>query len=161
MKKITLFILPFISLVSGCNPKKDNSDSTELITTESETSMILYIDENEMNVSWLDNDSSKALKSIAPLTITMSRYGDFEQVGSIGQSIVSDNHQITTEPGDIVLYNSNNLVIFFGSNSWSYTKLGHIDLSQNELRNILDKESVTVEIKKEKINYVKVNKRMG
>ena len=56
----------------------------------------------------------------------MSMYGGFEQVGSIGQSLPRNDKQITTEPGDIVLYSGNQIVVFYGSNSWSYTKLGHI-----------------------------------
>ena len=87
-----------------------------------------------------------ALKELTPLTISLSRYGGFEQVGAIGQSIVSDDSSMVTSPGDVVLYNSSNLVIFFGSNRWSYTKLGHIDLGKEALTSLLDKENVTVTI---------------
>ena len=53
------------------------------------------------------------------------------------------------QPGDIVLYSGNQLVIFFGSNSWSYTRLGHIEgLSTNELTTLLDKDIAVIEIKK-------------
>ena len=108
--------------------------------------MKLYIDDEEVKVTWCDNVSVSALKEIAPLTITTSRYGGFEQVGPIGQYIESDDTQMTTAPGDIVLYNSSNIVLFFGTNQWSYTKLGHIELDQNELRRLLDKPSVTIAI---------------
>ena len=55
---------------------------------------------------------------------------------------------MTTQPGDIVLYSGNQLVIFFGSNSWSYTRLGHIEgLSTNELTTLLDKDIAVIEIK--------------
>ena len=75
--------------------------------------MKLYIDDEEVKVTWCDNVSVSALKEIAPLTITTSRYGGFEQVGPIGQYIESDDTQMTTAPGDIVLYNSSNIVLFF------------------------------------------------
>lgn len=63
----------------------------------------------------------------APLTIDMSDYSGFEKVGSLGFSLPTANHQTTTSVGDIVLYNGNQIVVFYGSNSWSYTKLGQID----------------------------------
>lgn len=109
--------------------------------------MKLEIDEKELNVDWLDNPSVKALNEIKPLEIKMSLFGGFEQVGPIGQSIVSSDVQMTTSPGDIVLYSSDQIVVFFGTNSWRYTKLGHINLNQNELNELLNKESVTLKIK--------------
>lgn len=62
-----------------------------------------------------------------PVTIKMSDYSGFEKVGPIGRSLTTNNSQTTTEAGDIVLYNGNNIVMFYGSNSWSYTRLGKID----------------------------------
>ena len=62
-----------------------------------------------------------------PVVINMSDYSKFEKVGSLGQSLPSSNSQITTQSGDIVLYNGNQIVIFYGSNSWSYTRIGKID----------------------------------
>lgn len=62
-----------------------------------------------------------------PVVIRMSDYSGFEKVGPLGTSLPADNSQTTTHTGDIVLYNGNQIVIFYGSNSWSYTRLGHID----------------------------------
>lgn len=62
-----------------------------------------------------------------PLTIEMSDYSGFEKVGSLGESLPASDSQTTTHEGDIVLYNGSQIVIFYGSNSWSYTRLGHID----------------------------------
>ena len=62
-----------------------------------------------------------------PVSIQMSDYSGFEKVGSLGTSLPVNNSQITTYAGDIVLYNGNQIVIFYGSNSWSYTRLGHVD----------------------------------
>ena len=62
-----------------------------------------------------------------PIVIQMSDYSGFEKVGSLGTNLPASNSQITTKAGDIVLYNGNQIVIFYGSNSWSYTRLGHID----------------------------------
>ena len=63
----------------------------------------------------------------APVSVEMSDYSGFEKVGSLGKSLSADDRQTTTVPGDIVLYNGNQIVMFYGSNSWSYTRLGHID----------------------------------
>ncbi len=72
-------------------------------------------------------DALVKMMESAPLTIKMNDYGGFEKVGSLGTSLpVSDCHT-TTQAGDIVLYQGNQIVIFYGSNSWSYTRLGKID----------------------------------
>lgn len=106
----------------------------------------LKIGNTIVDVNWLDNDSVKALKELAKdgLTINMSMYGGFEQVGSLGKYITSSDTSITTTPGDIVLYSSNQIVIFYGSNTWSYTKLGHISLTKSELTDLLGDEDVII-----------------
>ena len=120
----------------------------EVVTEEAkETAMTLSIDGKEMPVTWEDNTSVNELKEICPLKVNMSMYGGFEQVGSIGQSISRDDKQITTEFGDIVLYSGNQIVVFYSSNSWAYTKLGHIDLSEEELTQLLGNGDVVLEIK--------------
>ena len=106
--------------------------------------MKLKIGDREVPVTWEDNPSVEALRGLLPLTVQMSMYGGFEQVGSIGQSIVKDDTQLTAASGDILLYSGNQIVIFYGSNSWAYTRLGHIDLSQQEMTELLSKGDVTV-----------------
>ena len=106
--------------------------------------MKLYIGETEVPVTWEENASVDALKELLPLTIEMSMYGGFEQVGSIGQSIVRDDSQTVTNAGDIVLYSGNQIVIFYGSNSWAYTRLGHVDLSADEMAALLGNGNVEI-----------------
>lgn len=72
-------------------------------------------------------DSLVQMMEDAPVVIEMSDYSGFEKVGSLGTSLPVSNSQTTTQSGDIVLYNGNQIVIFYGSNSWSYTRLGKID----------------------------------
>ena len=62
-----------------------------------------------------------------PVTISMDDSSGFEKVGPLGRSLTTDNSQTTTHAGDIVLYNGNNIVMFYGSNSWSYTRIGKVD----------------------------------
>ena len=88
----------------------------------------------------------KTLVSDRPLSIDMSMYGGFEQVGAIGSSLTSSDVQTVTEPGDIVLYAGSQIVIFYGSNSWAYTKLGQIDLPQKEMEDLLGHGDVRISI---------------
>ena len=74
----------------------------------------------------------------APVTVTLNSSGGFEIWGPLGFSLPTSNEQIDAQPGDIVLYNGSNICLFYGSNSWSYTRLGHIDnMTQSELRTFL------------------------
>ena len=109
-----------------------SADTVTAHETE-ETEMILQmrIDDTNVTVDWEQNESVEALKTLCqdrPLTIRMSMYGGFEQVGAIGQSLPRKDSQTTTEAGDIVLYSGDQIVVFYGSNSWAYTRLGHISL---------------------------------
>lgn len=77
-----------------------------------------------------DNIASRSLAKRlekGPVTLEMRDYCGFEKVGSLGFSIPSVDRSMRTEPGDVVLYNSDSIVIFYGSNSWAYTKIGHVD----------------------------------
>ena len=116
------------------------SEPEAQMTDEEKTDMKLKIGDTEVPVIWEENESVDALKALAaegPLTIHMSMYGGFEQVGPIGQDIVSNDQQTTTQAGDIVLYSGDQIVAFYGSNSWAYTRLGHADLSQKEMEDLL------------------------
>lgn len=110
----------------------------------------MAIDGTEVSVIWEENESVAALMHLveeSPITIQMSMYGGFEQVGPIGQSIVSDDVQTNTNYGDIVLYSGNQVVIFYGSNSWAYTRLGHVNLSQKEMSDLLSKGDTVITLK--------------
>ena len=113
--------------------------------------LMLSIDGTPVTVLWEDNETVSELLTAAQngaIEVFASRYGGFEQVGSLSQSFSRNDVQTTTQPGDIVLYSGNQLVIFFGSNSWSYTRLGHIEgLSTGELTALLDKDIAVIEIK--------------
>ena len=112
--------------------------------------MKMKIADTPVTVVWEDNASVQALQKLAengPLVINMSMYGGFEQVGSIGTVLPSDDVQTVTVPGDIVLYSSDQLVVFCGTNSWAYTRLGHItDKNEQELRQMLTNGNISVTI---------------
>jgi hypothetical protein len=114
-----------------------------------EKTLKLYIGDAEIPVEWEDNGSVNALKKLAEktLTVQMSMYGGFEQVGALGSTLPRDDRQTTTEAGDIVLYSGNQIVIFYGSNSWSYTRLGHASLSEQEMTELLSHGDVNITLK--------------
>jgi len=113
-----------------------------------DSTMIMTIGDTKVNVDWEDNRAVEALRDMAKdgdVTIKMTMYGGFEQVGSIGQSLPRDDKQTTTSSGDIVLYSGNQIVVFYGSNSWSYTRLGHIsDKDEAEMTELLSNGDVTI-----------------
>ena len=127
--------------------EKDESADDEAI---GDSSMTMKIGDTKVNVDWEDNQAVEKLRDMAKdgdITIQMSMYGGFEQVGSIGQSLPRDDKQTTTTSGDIVLYSGNQMVVFYGSNSWSYTALGHIsDKDEAEKADLLSQGDVTITI---------------
>ena len=140
--KISVPILLFMSLM-GC--KSNTQEISISSSTKEEMEMKLIIDNQNIEVSWLNNESVDDLKSLATneLTISMHQYGGFEQTGPIGKSIRRDDVQMDVVPGDIVLYQGNQISVFYNPSSWSYTRLGHINMNQDALKELLEKESVT------------------
>ncbi|MBQ6406209.1 MAG: hypothetical protein IJJ62_05095 [Prevotella sp.] len=115
----------------------------------------ITIGEQTQSATLVDNDATRELVAVlqdASITLTLND-NHFEIWGSLGKSLTTKNEQMTTQPGDIVLYNGSNICIFYDSNSWSYTRLGKIDgLSENELRTFLkageNNISVTISLAK-------------
>ena len=101
-----------------------------------------------------DNVATKALVAAlreASITYEAHDYGGFEKVGGIGRTLPSGDSQITTQPGDVILYASDQIVLFYGSNSWSYTRIGKIQYGTlDELKTFLQagkgKISVTLSL---------------
>ena len=113
----------------------------------SQENMRIKIDGVNVPAEWEDNESVNALKDSLPLSVKMHQYGGFEQVGSIGKYLPRNDKRMTTSAGDIVLYSGKQIVIFYGSNTWEYTKLGRITgKSKSELKTLIDKSSVTLAI---------------
>jgi len=112
-----------------------------------EPAMRMMINDAIVSVAWEDNDAVSALRELAAagLTIQMSMYGGFEQVGSIGRRLPAADEQTTTASGDIVLYSGSQLVVFYGSNSWAYTRLGRItDQTPEQMKVLLGNGDVTI-----------------
>ena len=103
--------------------------------------MYITIDGQTQAVTLVDNQATKTLVEKlqqAPVTATLNSSGGFEIWGALGFSLPTSNEQINAQPGDVILYNGSNICIFYGTNSWSYTRLGKIDgLSESQLRTFL------------------------
>ena len=143
--KVTLLILPiflFAACLSSCNSTRPTTNEIRSSTNENQESenesnedenemkLKLEIKDYEFDVTLEENDATRELVEMArnePITINFEDYGGFEKVGPLGRSLTTDNTRITTKAGDIVLYQGNQIVMFYGSNTWSYTMLGHVD----------------------------------
>lgn len=117
-----------------------NDNSGETNTTMPETIKIT-VSGKTLPVKIEDNEATKALVaalSEASITYEAHDYGGFEKVGPLGLTLPANNSQITTQPGDVILYSGNQIVLFYGSNTWSYTRLGKIQYeSLDELKSFL------------------------
>ena len=131
------------------NTDINNSDAESAGNMSEDEDMKLFIDDVEIPVIWENNNSVAEILEEARngnIVISMSMYGGNEQVGSFGKRYSSNDKQTTTHIGDIVLYNSSNLVLFYGSNSWAYTRLGKMDLSETKVTELLSNGNVSVRI---------------
>jgi uncharacterized protein with FMN-binding domain len=107
----------------------------------------IHVHEAVLAVKAENNSSSEALLQLlkaGDITISMHDYGNFEKVGPLGISIPRNDEDITTTPGDVILYQGNQVTVYYDENRWDFTKLGHIDIDQDELKSILGSGDVTV-----------------
>ena len=127
----------------------ENNDMRSAAVNE-ETELKIFIDGTEIPVIWEQNETVEELKADAsngPIEVDMSMYGGNEQVGSLGKTYTRNDRQITTRNGDIVLYSADQIVLFYGSNSWSYTVLGKIDLPEDQVTELLSNGNIELTIK--------------
>ena len=180
MKKVLLLSLCVLVLsgLIGCREKRsvsfENDISEEIIdnSTESQISAVeeteitdksaiddekeymkLYFNDTEIPVIWEDNQTVQELMEEAgkgDIVVKMSMYSDNEQIGSLGKSYTKNDEQITTHSGDIVLYSGDKIVVFYGSNSWAYTRLGKMNIPESNVTELLSNGDITLKIAIEK-----------
>ena len=127
-----------------------NFDRNQSGTTQAETASMLTLTINgtTLTATLTDNSSAQALRELlagGPVTIDMRDYGNMEKVGSLGTSLPTNNEQINTQAGDIILYQGNQITIYYNTNSWSLTRLGKINnITAQELRTLLGNGNVSV-----------------
>jgi len=118
-----------IAAMSG-NASIEKEEPMDLIREGHERKMKIQIGDHTLTATLAENSSAEALMELlaeGPLTIDMEDYGGFEKVGPLGTSLPTNDEQMTTESGDIILYQGNKLVIYYAPNTWSFTRLGKID----------------------------------
>ena len=163
-----------LSGLAGCREKRsvsfENDISEEIIdnSTESQISAVeeteitaksavddekeymkLYFNDTEIPVIWEDNQTVQELMEEAgkgDIVVQMSMYSDNEQVGSLGKSYTKNDEHITTHSGDIVLYSGDKIVVFYGSNSWAYTRLGKMNIPEGDVTELLSNGDITLKI---------------
>lgn len=162
MKRRTslLFSMLILLAVTACGETKTayetqaiensrNSSDEETSDERTDAEMKMYINDTEIPVMWESNPSVSALRNdlqAGDIVVSMSMYSNNEQVGPLGKTYPSNDVQTTTNNGDIVLYSSDQIVVFYGSNSWAYTRLGKMDLSENEVVNLLSNGDVSIRL---------------
>ena len=125
-----------ILLMTACS-----NDEIKAQTTTSEMKLNITIDGKTLPVILVENEATRTLVAAlqeSPITYEADDYGGFEKVGALGRSLPTSNQQITTQAGDVILYSGNQIVLFYGSNTWSYTRLGRIQYTTlDELKSFL------------------------
>lgn len=144
---------PETSLENHENTDSEVSSGTDPATqpeTEQEETdfmMNIQIGEHLLTATLVQNSSTEALLEMlseGPVTIDMNDYASMEKVGPFPKSLPRNDEQISTEAGDLILYQGNSFVIYYDTNSWNFTRLGKIDnVTQQELKEILGSGSVT------------------
>ena len=136
----TLIFPAILSCEKLPDPVQPDQPKQETDTTMPETIKIT-VSGKTLPVKIEDNEATKALVAVlseASITYEAQDYGGFEKVGSLGLTLPANNSKITTQPGDVILYNSNQIVQFYGSNTWSYTRIGKMQYeSLDELKSFL------------------------
>ena len=152
-KRIAIMLcLAFVCCAGGCEKEtaQSTASSTETEVQEEEAvTMKLYINDTEVPVVWENNAAVEALAAEAEtgdIVVKMSMYGGNEQFGPLGKSYPANNRQVTTSNGDIVLFNNDQIVVFYGSNTWSYTKLGKMALPEDEVTELLSNGDITLRL---------------
>ena len=136
------------------NPTKTNQEINKDVNLEEKVQdneveeIKIKVGSEILNMKLEQNEATKALiekLKQGDITVNTNEYGSFEQVGNLGFNLPKNDTQIKTKAGDVMLYQGNQISIFYGSNSWSYTKLGEItNKTENELKNILESSNATL-----------------
>lgn len=128
---------------SDCHSMTQDRQSSQNSQTSNHMEQLLYITigGSTHTATMVSNAATEALLArlkTSPVTVTLNSSGGFEIWGALGFSLPATDEPVNAQPGDIVLYNGSNICMFYGTNSWSYTRLGKIDgLSESELRTFL------------------------
>lgn len=114
----------------GLKTADESHQSQETLDGQAESALKITVGDHELLAAFEDNSSAEEFRELlekGPITIEMEDYGGFEKVGPLGTSLSRNDTHITTQPGDVILYQGNQITIYYGTNSWSFTRLARID----------------------------------
>ena len=157
MKRLFIFFLTaFLLATTACandNSAAKTSNKGELSDMKISIQITSDSGSHTLAATLADNSSAMAFYELLkqePFTIKMHDYGSFEKVGPLGTNLPRNDTQITTQAGDIILYQGNQITIYYDTNSWNFTRLGKVvstssttSITQAELKKILGKGDVT------------------
>ena len=130
---IRLLVMAIALLVMSCGG--DEAQAQTIKEENMTEKLYITIGNQTLPVTLVKNNATEALMAALaanPITYEADDYGGFEKVGALGMSLPTSNQQLTTQAGDVILYSGNQIVLFYGSNSWSYTRLGRIEYESLE-----------------------------
>lgn len=136
------FILICLILLTALGCRHAVIEPTEK-KENAEMKIEMSINEEKFEVKMESSQAAEELMAMLPQSIELHDFGGFEKVGDLGVSLTASDKQTVTNPGDLVLYQGNQIVLFYGSNSWRYTRLGHVD-DVARLQRVLGTGKVTI-----------------
>ena len=140
--------LPTVTEPASKNEASEPYSTKSSLPEGTDRMFYAHVNGKVLKILAAENSSADAfldlLKS-GDVPVEMHDYGSFEKVGPLGTTLPRNDEQITTEPGDVILYQGDQITIYYDVNNWSFTRLGKVqDLSQAELKDILGSGNVTV-----------------
>lgn len=121
------------------NQPSKESESMKIEITVGDTTLTAVPEENSSAEAFL------AMLEEGPVTVSMSDYAGMEKVGALGRNLPQNDAPIRVDAGDVILYQGNQITIYYDTNSWSFTKLAAIESATKEsLLDVLGSGEVTV-----------------
>lgn len=165
MKRIIMILMAAVLLLAGCSDEGQGTDSSVINTADSSSQisqeeieaeaikptpvLVMEVGGKQFYPTPADNSSAEAFLeklNAEPLKLELHDYGGFEKVGTLPWDLPRNDEQITTVPGDIILYQGDQLTIYYDENTWNFTRLAQIDsVTKEELLEVLGDGDVTVE----------------
>ncbi len=156
---IIVFLMSFFIMKNNVKEKKTNIEEPKVkeevkaefkVEENDMKAVIVIVNGKELVINLENNSSSEAFYNKlleGEVIVDAHDYGNFEKVGDLGFDLPRNDKQITTVPGDLILYMGNQITLYYDTNTWNFTKLGHIDINKDELKEILGNENVTMTFK--------------
>ena len=154
-KQLALILIPLFVVVFWVSffimKAKTNNDENNDISKNNDKEVLVVVNNKELTIKLDDNSSSKEFynKLLSEnVTVEASDYGNFEKVGELGFSLVTNDKLITTKPGDLILYEGNKISLYYDVNTYTFTKLGEVkNISEKELKELLGEGNVILQFK--------------